>query len=135
MPHSCTSPLMHSDLLVYHLPVFFFSMYLFSGLSHLPPWCNLLSTLKYINYLSPIKQHNIGICIILLPLRRFPGGSDGQESAYKVGDSGSISGSGWSPGEGNSYPFQYPCLENPMNRVAWLGTVHGVAKTWTQLSD
>ena len=37
----------------------------------------------------------------------FPGGSDGEESAYSGGDSGSISGSGRSPGEGNGYPLQY----------------------------
>ena len=44
---------------------------------------------------------------------------------------------GWvgrSPGEGNGNPLQYSCLENPMNRGAW-STVHGVAKSWTQLSD
>ena len=40
-----------------------------------------------------------------------------------------------SPGEGNGNPFQYFCLENFMDRVAWLATVHGVAKSQTQLSD
>ena len=44
-----------------------------------------------------------------------PGGSDGKESACDAGDLGSISGSGRSPGEGNGYPFQYSCLENPMD--------------------
>ena len=33
-----------------------------------------------------------------------------------------------SPGEGNGNPLQYSCLENPMDRGAWLATVHGVAK-------
>ena len=46
----------------------------------------------------------------------FPGGSDAKASAYNVGDLGSIPGSGRSPGEGNGNPFQYPCLENPMDR-------------------
>jgi len=32
------------------------------------------------------------------------------------------------PGEGNSNPLQYFCLENPMNRGAWQATIHGVAK-------
>ena len=32
------------------------------------------------------------------------------------------------PGLGNGNPFQYSCLENPMERGAWLATVHGVAK-------
>ena len=47
----------------------------------------------------------------------FPGGSDGKESACSVRDWGSIPGSGRS-GEGNGYPLQYSCLENPMNRGA-----------------
>ena len=49
----------------------------------------------------------------------FPGGSDGKVSAYKVGDLGSIPGSGRSPGEGNGNPLQYSCLENPMEGGAW----------------
>ena len=37
---------------------------------------------------------------------------------------------GWekSPGEGNGNPFQYSCLENPMDRGAWWATIHGVAR-------
>ena len=49
----------------------------------------------------------------------FPGGSDGKASAYNVGDPGSIPGSGRSPGEGNGYPLQYSCLENPKDGEAW----------------
>ena len=63
----------------------------------------------------------------------FPGGSEGKESACNVGDLGSISGLGRSSGEGNGYPLQYSGLENCMDRGAWQGTVHGVAKSWTQL--
>ena len=48
----------------------------------------------------------------------FPGGSDGKESACSAGDSGLIPESARSPGEGNGYPLQYPCLENPMGRGA-----------------
>ena len=55
-------------------------------------------------------------------------GSDGKESTSNVGDLGSIPGSGRYPGEGNGNPFQYSCLRNPMDRGAWQGTVHGVAK-------
>ena len=51
----------------------------------------------------------------------FPGGLDGKESACNAGDPGSIPGLVRSPGEGNSNPLQYYCLENPMNRGAWLG--------------
>jgi len=39
------------------------------------------------------------------------------------------------PREGNSNPFLYSCLGNPMDRGAWQATVHGVAKSQTQLSD
>ena len=46
-----------------------------------------------------------------------------------AGDSGSIHGSGRYPGEGNSNPFQYSCLGNPMDRGAWGATVHGVTKS------
>ena len=50
-------------------------------------------------------------------------------------DSGLIPGSGRSPGEGNGSSLQYSCLENPKDRGAWRATVHGVIKSWTQLSD
>ena len=39
------------------------------------------------------------------------------------------------PGKGNGNPLQYSCLENPMNRGVWQGTVHGVTKSRTPLSD
>ena len=65
----------------------------------------------------------------------FPGDSDSKESACSVGDPGSIPGPGRSPGEGNSNPLQYSCLENPMDRGTWQATVHGVAKAQTRLSD
>ena len=55
--------------------------------------------------------------------------------AGDIRDAGSVPGSGRSPGGGNSNPLQYSCLENPMDRGAWQATVHGVAKTWTRLSD
>ena len=65
----------------------------------------------------------------------FFGSSEGKESARNAGDPGSIPGSGTSPGEGNGNPLQCSCLENPMDRGAWRATVHGVAKSWTQLSN
>ena len=65
----------------------------------------------------------------------FPGGSEDNASACNAEDPGSIPGLGRSPGEGNGYPLQYSCLENPMERGAWRATVHKVAKSWTQLSD
>ena len=49
----------------------------------------------------------------------FPGGSDGKESAYNAGNTGSITGLGRSPGEWNGNLLQYRCLENSMDRGAW----------------
>jgi len=46
----------------------------------------------------------------------FSGGSDSKEYAWNAGDLGLISESGRSPGEGNGYPLQDSCLENPMDR-------------------
>ena len=54
-----------------------------------------------------------------MDLLGFPGGSDGQESAYIAGDLGSILGLERSTGEGNGYTLQYSCLENAMDRGAW----------------
>ena len=48
---------------------------------------------------------------------------------------GSVPGSGRSPEGGHGNPLKYSCLENPLDREAWRATVHGVAKSWTQLSD
>ena len=45
-----------------------------------------------------------------------PGGPASKESAYNAGDAGLIPGWGRSPGDGNGYPLQYSCLENPMDR-------------------
>ena len=47
---------------------------------------------------------------------------------------GSILGLGRSPGVEKGNPLQYSCLENPMDRGAWQGMVHGVRKSWTQLN-
>ena len=58
----------------------------------------------------------------------FPGGLNNKKSACNEGGPGLIPGLGRSPGEGNGYPLQYSCLENPMDRGAWLATVHGAAK-------
>ena len=64
----------------------------------------------------------------------FSDGSDSKESACRVGDLGLIPWSWKCPGEGNGYPLQYSCLENPMGRGAWLATVLGVPNSWTWLS-
>ena len=67
--------------------------------------------------------------------RGFPGVSDGKESVWNVGNTGSIPGLGRSPEKGNGYSRQCSCLENPMGRGAWQAAVHGVTKSRTRLND
>ena len=55
--------------------------------------------------------------------------------AGDIRDTGSIPESGRSAGRGHGNPFQYACLEGSMDRGAWWATVHGVAKSWTQLKQ
>ena len=54
-------------------------------------------------------------------------------NAGVIKDASSLRKRGRPPGVGNGNPFQYSCLKNPMNREALWATVHGVAKSWTQL--
>ena len=54
-------------------------------------------------------------------------------SAGDIRDTGSIPGSGGSPGRGPGKTLQYSCLENPLDRGAWWATVHGVTKSWPRL--
>ena len=61
----------------------------------------------------------------------FPDGSDSKKFACNAGYPDLIPGSGRSPVEGNDNPFQYSCVENPMDRGAWQAIVHGVAKSRT----
>ena len=56
-------------------------------------------------------------------------------NAGDIRDAGSIPGLGRSLGVGNGTPLQYSCLENFMDRGAWQGTIHGVAKNWTWLKQ
>ena len=73
--------------------------------------------------------------IVTIDNWRFPGGDCGKESACKAGGPGSIPGSGRSPREGNCYPLQHSCLENPMDRGVWRATVHRVAKIGYDWND
>ena len=67
-----------------------------------------------------------------------PRSCNGKESAAKAEDTrgvGLIPRSGRSPAVGNGNQLQDSCLENSMDRGAWWTTVHGVAKSWTWLSN
>ena len=90
------------------------------GLDHVSP-CLLLSILLLRSHRNRLASQRVVSLV----------GSDGKESAYNAGDLGSIPwsslilglgvipGLGRSPGEGNSNPLQYSCLENSMDRGAW----------------
>ena len=82
------------------------------------------------SYLSVIYHFRLNVH------SHFPGGPSLKNlpaSARDIRDVGSIPGLGKSPGEGNGNPFQYSCLENPMDREDWWATVHGVSKSCTWL--
>ena len=74
------------------------------------------------------------LCSVASLLNHMTCSGTSQESACTAGDTGSIPRSGRSPEGGNSHPLQYPCLGDPMDRRAWWATVHGVTKSWMQLS-
>ena len=63
----------------------------------------------------------------------FPHSSVGIESACNAGDLGLVPQLGRSPGEGNSNPLHYSCLENPTDRGGWHPIVHGVARVGQDL--
>ena len=66
----------------------------------------------------------------------FSGGISGKEPppaiAGDIRDVNSTPGSGRSPGGGHGNPFQYSCLENPIDRGAWQATIHSITKSWTR---
>ena len=55
--------------------------------------------------------------------------------AGDVVDVGSIPGLERSLGGGNGNSLQYSCQDNLLDRGSWQAIVHGVTKSWTQLSD
>ena len=69
----------------------------------------------------------------------FRGSTNGKGSTCNAGDAAgaldSIPGLERSPGEGNGNLLQYFCLKDCMDRGVWKATVHGAAKSRTQLSD
>ena len=69
--------------------------------------------------------------------QRFPGGTVVKNLSANAGDARDTSlipGLERSPGEGNGHPLQCSYPENSVDREAWQATVHGVRKSWTQLS-
>ena len=85
-----------------------------------PPACKVNSPLykDLLYFLSPEAQN----------LKGLPWWLSGKESTCQAGNTGSIPGSGRSPGEENGNPLQYSCLGHPMDREAWQATVQGFAR-------
>ena len=69
-----------------------------------------------------------GVSQIVLVVKNLPG------SSGDIRDTGSILGLGRFPGVGNDNPHKYSCLKNSRDKGLWRATIHGVAKSWTQLS-
>ena len=65
---------------------------------------------------------------MLLQMLGLPWWLSGKAPTCQAGEASLIPGLGRFPGEGNCNPFQYSCLENPMDRRGWQATVLGVAK-------
>ena len=102
----------------------------------LSPFQNVTQMQKFsIESFSKILEQHLLASIMYHCTTFFLGGSEVKTSASTVRDPGSVPGLGRSPGEGNGNPLQDSCLENPMDRRAWWATVHGIAKSWTRLSD
>ena len=124
---------------------------------------HLLSQLLIQRKFTPRKQVQYSVIITELQFPKLylglPGNSTGEESACNAGDPGLIPGLGRSPAEGNGYTLQCSwaslvaqLVKNPpaiqetwVRTLGWedpleKGTathyiVHGVTKSWTQLSD
>ena len=71
------------------------------------------------------------ICCLGLSLAPVVKNPPANEADIRV--AGLIPGLGRSPAGGHGNPFQYSCLENPMDRRVWQATVHGVTKSRTWL--
>ena len=70
-------------------------------------------------------------------VRDFPGDAVVRNPPANAGDAGDMDllpGSESAPGLENGNPLQYSCMGNSMNRGTWWATVHGVTKSWTELS-
>ena len=88
--------------------------------THLELW-SILGTL--VPRLQKVKETPILSDTLMLIFFPNEDGSDSKESTCNMGNPGSIPGLGRSLGEGNVNPFQYSCLENPMDRGSWRATM------------
>ena len=96
-------------------------------------------SVPFCSYLLLFRGCPLSLLLLIVPL--VWGSPDGSvvsnlpANAGDAGDAGSIPGSERSLGGRIGNPLQYSCLKNPMDRGVWRATVHGVAKSQTQLSE
>ena len=88
----------------------------------------MVGSVKHDLCVFALSSLSLGASPVLLVVKNPPA------NAGDIRDSGSMPGSGRSPGEGNGNPLQYTCLENSMDRGAWQAIVHEVANSQTQLT-
>ena len=82
-----------------------------------------------IGCLGLVHWDDMPVFVISKILRCVPHGSYGKESACNAGYPGSIPGSERYLGKGTGKPFQYSCMENPINREAWRAIVSEIPKS------
>ena len=83
-------------------------------------------------------EHWVELPVLYSRFSRFPGRASGKEPTWNAGgikDAGSLSGWGRCPGGGHGNPLHYSCLENPMDRGAWVVMTHRVAKVRHDWND
>ena len=93
-----------------------------------PSLCELVKASSIWHITPPPPHGNPG-------LPQWLSGKESTCNAGAAGDMGLIPGWGRSPGGGHGNLPQDSCLQNPMDRGAFWAVVHGVAKSWTQLSN
>ena len=118
----CLWNLWVSFLFLLPLLILFFFLFLFFCLTYICPVVAARFIENNIFFIYYFEFYLVLLKIIWLYMRKseLPGGSDSKESACNVGYLGSIPGLRRSLGEGKGYPLQYSCMENSMNRGAWL---------------
>ena len=90
---------------------------------------NLLHAGNYLNSIYFVRITIYRASQVALVVRNSPA------KARDIRDTGSIPGSGRSPGGGHGNALQYSSLENPMDREAWQATVHRVAQSQARLKQ
>ena len=132
VPHECGLELSFRILWVPGIPLSysFYSSFLPSFSSHQVSFSSFPWPERWVNFkVLTICTNFMGASQVTLEVKNPPA------NAGDTRDSGSILGSGRSPGGGSGNPLQYSCLENSMDRWAWQAIVHGATKHQIWQSD